>query len=123
MPENIFSKTSAEKEIFQGERALMPDYLPEVMPHREKQIEEIAYSLRGAAEGKRTENVLIFGTSGTRKTSSVTYVLKQLQEYSQKVVPIYVNCWESAYFCGPPERHPFNNFIKRIIILVSKKEI
>jgi len=96
MAENIFKKMSAENEIFRDERVLMPDYLPEVMPHREKQIEEIALSLRGAAEGKKTENMLLLGPSGTGKTSSVRYVLKQLQEYSQKVIPIYINCWESS---------------------------
>jgi len=94
MAENIFRRISAEKEIFKDERVLMPDYLPEVMPHREEQIKEIAYSLRGAAEGKRSENMLIIGSSGTGKTSSVKYVFKQLQEYSQRVVPIYINCWE-----------------------------
>ncbi|QLJ53293.1 MAG: archaeal cell division control protein Cdc6 [Candidatus Fermentimicrarchaeum limneticum] len=96
MVENIFRKISTEKEIFRDERVLMPDYLPEVMPHREEQIKEIAYALRGAADGKKSENVLILGASGTGKTSSVRYVLKQLQEYSQRVVPIYVNCWESS---------------------------
>jgi cell division control protein 6 len=96
MAENIFRKISAEKEIFRDERVLMPDYLPEVMPHREEQIKEIAYALRGAAEGKKMENILILGPSGTGKTSSVKYVLKQLQEYSQRVVPVYINCWESS---------------------------
>ncbi|MEM3555648.1 MAG: AAA family ATPase [Candidatus Micrarchaeia archaeon] len=94
MAENIFRRISAEKEIFKDERALMPDYLPEVMPHREEQIKEIAFSLKGAAEGKRVENMLITGSSGTGKTSSVKYVFKQLQEYSQRVIPIYINCWE-----------------------------
>ncbi len=96
MAENIFKKISTENEIFQDERVLMSDYLPEVMPHREKQIEEIAYGLKGAAGGKKTENMLIIGPSGTGKTSTVRYVLKQLQEYSQRVVPIYINCWESS---------------------------
>jgi cell division control protein 6 len=96
MAENIFKKISAEKEIFRDERVLMPDYLPEVMPHREKQIEEIAYGLRGAAAGKKAENMLILGPSGTGKTSTVRYVFKQLQEYSQRVVPMYINCWESS---------------------------
>src|SRR5271157_416568 len=96
MAENIFKKMSTENEVFQDERVLMPDYLPEVMTHRERQIEEVAYGLKGAAGGKKTENMLILGPSGTGKTSTVRYVLKQLQEYSQKVVPIYINCWESS---------------------------
>jgi cell division control protein 6 len=105
MVENIFKKISVEKEIFQDERILMPDYLPEVMPHRERQIEEIAYGLKGAAAGKKAENMLILGSSGAGKTSTVRYVLKQLQEYSQRVVPMYINCWE----CGT--RHSILNKI------------
>jgi len=91
---NIFQEISGENEIFKDERVLMPEYLPEVLPHRENLIEEIAHALKGATKGGRVDNLLIIGTSGTGKTCSVRFVFRQLEEYSQKVLPIYVNCWE-----------------------------
>jgi cell division control protein 6 len=94
MARNVFSDLGAEQGIFRDERALQPEYLPEVLPHREAQVKEIALALRGAAQGKRPENVVVVGKPGTGKTATVRFVLKQLSEYSGKVSPLYINCWE-----------------------------
>lgn len=94
VPRNVFREMDEKDEIFKDERPLQPEYLPEVLPHREGQVQEIAFSLRGAAKGDRPENVLIIGPPGTGKTSTVRFVFRQLSEFSQRVSPIYINCWE-----------------------------
>ncbi|MEM3399992.1 MAG: AAA family ATPase [Candidatus Micrarchaeia archaeon] len=94
---NVFSRLGNEEtEIFKDERVLMPDYLPEVLPHREKEIEGIALALKPAARGKRTEGLFIHGPPGSGKTACVRYVLEHLKEYTQRAVPIYINCWETS---------------------------
>ncbi len=92
---NIFARGS-EGRIFKDERMLQPQYLPDVLPHREREINQIADALRGAAHGTRPENVLLTGPTGTGKTSCSKYVLKELEEYTQRTVSIYINCWEVA---------------------------
>ena len=86
--------TGAQSAIFRNEEALTPEFLPESLEHRQAQINEIAYALRGIPAGKKCENLLLVGPSGTGKTSCSRFVLKQLSEYTGRAVPIYVNCWE-----------------------------
>lgn len=89
---SIFDSLDSENKIFKNELVFNQDYVPEEIIHREKQIKEIAYSLKGVVSGGG-ENVFLHGPTGTGKTSSARYVLKELENYSEKAVGIYINCW------------------------------
>ncbi len=91
---NIFRSLDSEDSVFRDESVLMPDYLPDELSHREKEIKEIAFSLRNVSKGKRCENLVLVGPSGTGKTSSAKYVLRHLTEYTTRAIPVYINCWE-----------------------------
>ncbi len=93
MPTNIFAKISASN-IFKDERYLYPEYIPEKLPFREAQIEEIAYALKPALRGGKPQNLFIYGESGTGKTVTAKYVLRELEEYTSKAKGIYINCFE-----------------------------
>jgi len=92
---NLFRKSSSENRIFRDESALLPDYLPEELPGREREVRELVYCLSPAAENRQPEHALLVGPPGTGKTSASRFVLKQLTEYSQRPLTIYVNCWET----------------------------
>ncbi|MDD5317854.1 MAG: AAA family ATPase [Candidatus ainarchaeum sp.] len=92
--QNVFRDFGDAGALFRDERALEPEYLPELLPHRDAQVREIASALRGAAQGRRPENVVAVGKPGTGKTATVRFVFRQLSEYSGKAVPLYINCWE-----------------------------
>ncbi len=91
---NIFGSLDAEGSVFRDERVLMPEYLPAVLPHRDSEIKEMAFTLRSATKGGKPENIVLVGQPGTGKTSCAKHVLKQLSEYSKRALPIYINCWE-----------------------------
>jgi len=97
MPQNIFRAASSSREnrIFKDESALSPEFLPEELPGREREIKELVYCLQPAAENRQPQHSLLVGPPGTGKTSAAKFVLKQLSEYSQRPLPIYINCWES----------------------------
>jgi len=95
----LFNRLEGEGGVFKDERVLLPEWLPEVLPHREKEIKEIALAVRPAAQGKRPENIVLIGPAGTGKTSCIKHVFRELVEYSKKAPPVYINCWES------PSRH------------------
>jgi cell division control protein 6 len=91
---NIFREITSEGTLFKDERVFRPDYVPAELLFREKHISEIARSVRPAAHGKQPQNLLLYGPSGTGKTSCARFVLRELSEYSQRAQPIYLNCWE-----------------------------
>jgi len=91
---NIFGTLESEGSVFKDERVLLPDYLPNDMLHRDSEIKEMAMNLRAVAKGKKPENMVLVGPTGTGKTSCTRHVLKQLSEYSKRALPVYINCWE-----------------------------
>ncbi|MEM2963234.1 MAG: AAA family ATPase [Candidatus Anstonellales archaeon] len=91
---NLFERIKKEGGIFIDEGVLAPDYVPTDIFHREKEIREIGFCLRGIAEGKKGENAIVTGPPGTGKTTCAKHVLAHLREYTKRVVPVYINCWE-----------------------------
>ncbi len=89
--ENI--KNSA---IFKNREYLLPDYVPDQLPYREKQIKEIVSVMAQLYKGERPGNIFIYGLTGTGKTSVTKFVLTNLHKrLSDKFVYIYVNTRQS----------------------------
>ena len=84
----------SESRIFKDERILNPEYLPELLPHREHQIERIANNIYPASKGRSAQNMFIFGGPGVGKTASVKFVFRKFQEFSDRVKTIYINTWD-----------------------------
>ena len=84
----------SEDFILKNEDVLNPEYLPELLPHREHQIERIANNLTPASRGRKPQNMFIFGVPGIGKTASLKFVFRQFEEYSDRVKTIYINTWD-----------------------------
>lgn len=93
--EDIFIKIMKSK-IFKNRDLLKPDYIPEKLPHREKEIIKLGSLLAPALKGDRPNNVFIYGLTGTGKTAVTKYVAKKLEEsakkFNAKVKFSYINC-------------------------------
>lgn len=90
--EEIFEKY-VESRIFKEREKLLPDYVPEELPHRDEQIIRLASILAPALRGSRPSNVFIYGLTGTGKTAVTKLVLRKLKERApQSVDYAYVNC-------------------------------
>lgn len=96
MAGNIFRQIGEEDGLFKDERTLMPEHLPEELPHRERQVRDIAHALRNAGEGRKPENLLLSGSPGTGKTVTVRHVMRQLSDHYKRATPVYINCWEHS---------------------------
>ncbi len=96
MQDTIFQQYIKSKSIFKGDReVLRPSYIPDVLPHREEQINQLASILVTALEGQRPSNVLLFGKTGTGKTACMKYIGKEIERATSelnKVTLIYMNC-------------------------------
>lgn len=82
-----------ELKIFKNEEVLSPDYLPDILPHREQQIKQLANNLLPASKGRKPQNTLIFGSPGIGKTAASKYVFREFENYSG-VKTVYLNCWD-----------------------------
>lgn len=92
---NIFDKYMNSKQIFKRDREILrPSYIPDELPHRKEQINQLASILVTALRGDRPSNVLIFGKTGTGKTASVKYLGKEILKADEfnRVNYLYMNC-------------------------------
>ena len=75
---------------------MRPSYTPEILPHREREINDLASVLVPALRGETPSNVFIYGKTGTGKTAVAKFVGKELlkkgEETKKNVNFIYINC-------------------------------
>jgi len=77
MEENVFVQYLRKPPLFRVERDILrPAYLPERLPHREAQIDQLVQILVPALRGARPSNILIHGQTGTGKTAVVKFIEK-----------------------------------------------
>ena len=83
--------------IFKNKSLLQNSYQPEDIPHRGKQIKQIASILAPILRGDRTSNLFLYGKTGTGKTLSIQYVRNELMKRVKKDADFnlrieYLNC-------------------------------
>lgn len=81
--------------IFRNREYLLPDYIPEELPHRENEIKKLASILVQLYRGERPSNTFIYGLTGTGKTAVTKYVLNNLQKKLKNFEYIYINTRQS----------------------------
>lgn len=90
---NVFSEVS-ESKIWKNEKALLAEYLPETLPHREGQIKMLVENLMPASKFKKPQNTFVYGPPGIGKTACILFVFREFEEYSERVKTIYINTWD-----------------------------
>ena len=70
------------------------DYQPKLTPHRENQQKYIATCIKPLFQNRNGKNLFIFGSPGIGKTVSCRHVLKELEEETEEITGIYINCWK-----------------------------
>ena len=85
---------SNNESIFLNDAALDYNFIPSVIMHRESQQAYIGNSIRLLEQNKNGRNLFIFGSPGIGKTLATKYVLKQVEENSEEILPVYINCWK-----------------------------
>lgn len=73
---------------------LEEEHIPENIPCREVQKQELAFCLSPIERGMKPLDCLCHGKPGTGKTVLVKYVLQQAEK-NTNALSFYVNCWEN----------------------------
>lgn len=85
---------NSNQTLFKNSIALDYDYIPKLIPFRESEQMEIARSIRPLFMDQNGKNLILYGTSGIGKTVAVRHVLKELEEETDDIYTIYINCWQ-----------------------------
>lgn len=81
--------------LFLDTVALDYDYIPKLIPFRENEQKRIAECIKPLFNNINGRNAFIFGQPGVGKTVATKHILKELEETTDEIVPIYMNCWQT----------------------------
>lgn len=84
----------AGESLIKNEAALDFEYLPRTIPYREREQQYFATCMKPLFAGRSGRNLLIFGPPGVGKTAAVRHVLRELEDETDDVVSLYINCWQ-----------------------------
>ncbi len=95
MEENVFQPyLRTHPSIKMDREMLRPSYVPDKLPHRLQQIDQLAQILVPALRHQQPSNVLIFGKTGTGKTAVVKYMENEFKKADAvgSAEFLYMNC-------------------------------
>jgi cell division control protein 6 len=79
--------------LFKNELALDFSFQPKLMKYREQQQRYIAECIKPLFQNRNGKNLLIHGIPGIGKTLACKQITKELEETTDEITPIYINCW------------------------------
>ncbi len=78
--------------LFRDPGVFAADYLPEPAPSRAAPMEQLAFNLRSGMVGATPDNVICRGPPGTGKTACVRALFADIEEMTDRFIPVYVDC-------------------------------
>lgn len=85
----------SDESLFRDEVALDYDFLPKIIPYREKEQMHLVNCIRPLLMNRNGKNVLIHGKPGIGKTAVARNLLRDLEEEAeQDINTIFINCWK-----------------------------
>lgn len=83
----------SDQTIIKNESALDYEFLPKLIPYREKEQHHLANCIKPLFAKRNGRNLLIHGAPGIGKTAATKHVLRDLEEETDEIHVIFVNCW------------------------------
>jgi cell division control protein 6 len=83
-----------DESLFRNEMALDFEFLPKLLPYREAEQRHFATCIQPLLQGRNGRNLLVHGAPGIGKTAAMKFVFRDLEQETDDVVAIYVNCWQ-----------------------------
>ncbi|HLD11115.1 MAG TPA: AAA family ATPase [Candidatus Nanoarchaeia archaeon] len=88
----------SDETLFQNEIALDYDYLPKEIKYRETQQHYIAECIKPLFQNRNGRNIIITGQPGIGKTAAIRSVLRDLENETDNIYQVYINCWKKDSF-------------------------
>jgi cell division control protein 6 len=88
------SVLSRGESLFKNDVALSYEFIPKLIPFRENQQFAVARCIKPLFNRMNGKNVIIYGLPGIGKTVATKHVLQELEDQTDDIIPIYINCWK-----------------------------
>ena len=85
---------NANESLFINPIFLDFDSIPKLLPYRENQQHYIASCIKPLFQNRNGKNIILIGTPGIGKTATIKYIFRDLEEETEDIIPIYINCWK-----------------------------
>ena len=85
---------SADQTLIKNDNALSYEFLPKLLPFRETEQHYLATCIKPLFAKRSGRNLLIHGPPGIGKTAATKHVLRDLEEETDEIEIIFVNCWQ-----------------------------
>ncbi|HLC52650.1 MAG TPA: AAA family ATPase [Candidatus Nanoarchaeia archaeon] len=80
--------------LFRDTIVLDYDFQPKLLKYRENEQMRFAVAIKPLLQGHNGRNLFVYGAPGIGKTTACKHVLRELEEESDDIATIYINCWK-----------------------------
>jgi len=80
--------------LFRDTIFLSYDFQPKILTARENEQQRFAVAIKPLLQGHNGRNLFVYGAPGIGKTTACKHVLRELEEETDDVTTIYINCWK-----------------------------
>ncbi|MFP4567997.1 MAG: Cdc6/Cdc18 family protein [Candidatus Woesearchaeota archaeon] len=84
----------SDQTLIRNDDALSYEFLPKLLPFRESEQKYLATCIKPLFANRSGRNLLIHGAPGIGKTAATKHVLRDLEEETDDIEVIFVNCWQ-----------------------------
>ena len=85
---------SGNQSLIRHEEALDYEYMPKILRFRENEQQYLATAIKPLFSNRSGRNLLIYGAPGIGKTLAVKHVLNELEDETDDVQTVFINCWK-----------------------------